>query len=46
MENSLWHKKPAKSWNNALPKGNGLLGGMVEGVAFRESNIYGMAFTS
>jgi len=33
METLLWYKEPAKSWSNALPIGNGSLGGMVEGGA-------------
>lgn len=40
MENLLWYKEPAKSWNNALPIGNGSLGGMVEGGAFCEGGTF------
>lgn len=29
--NILWYKQPAKEWNEALPIGNGRLGGMVFG---------------
>lgn len=31
MEMKLWYEKPAKEWNEALPVGNGRLGGMVFG---------------
>ena len=27
----LWYKSPAKDWNEALPVGNGRIGGMVYG---------------
>jgi alpha-L-fucosidase 2 len=30
-DNILWYKEPAKEWNEALPIGNGRLGGMVFG---------------
>ncbi len=29
--NLLWYRQPAKSWNEALPIGNGRLGGMIFG---------------
>jgi alpha-L-fucosidase 2 len=29
--NTLWYKNPAKDWNEALPVGNGRIGGMVFG---------------
>ena len=32
----LWYEKPAENWNQALPFGNGRLGGMVFGVVDRE----------
>ncbi|HZG85786.1 glycoside hydrolase family 95 protein [Paenibacillus sp.] len=32
----LWYKKPAAKWNEALPVGNGRLGGMVYGGAAKE----------
>ncbi len=32
----LWYKKPASSWNEALPIGNGRLGGMVYGKVENE----------
>ncbi len=32
----MWFKRPAKDWNEALPVGNGRLGGMVYGSAARE----------
>lgn len=25
---TLWYEQPAKNWNEALPVGNGVLGGM------------------
>jgi len=31
VENTLWYKKPAATWNEALPIGNGRLGAMVFG---------------
>ena len=30
-EFKLWYKNPAQEWNEALPVGNGRLGGMVFG---------------
>ena len=30
-ENRLWYKKPAATWTEALPLGNGRLGAMVFG---------------
>lgn len=36
QENRLWYKKPAASWNEALPIGNGRLGGMVYGKTDKE----------
>lgn len=32
----LWYKKPASNWNEALPFGNGRLGGMVFGSVAQE----------
>ncbi len=32
----LWYKKPASDWNEALPIGNGRLGGMIFGTVSRE----------
>ncbi|WP_208588669.1 glycoside hydrolase family 95 protein [Gracilibacillus suaedae] len=32
----LWYKEPAKNWNEALPIGNGRLGGMVFGQVTKE----------
>ncbi len=32
----LWYKEPAKDWNEALPIGNGRLGGMVFGQVTKE----------
>lgn len=40
MENKLWYKEPAKSWCDALPIGNGSLGGMVEGGAYCEGGTF------
>jgi alpha-L-fucosidase 2 len=34
--NRLWYKQPAKQWNEALPIGNGRLGGMVFGGVANE----------
>ncbi|MBM7572452.1 glycosyl hydrolase family 95 catalytic domain-containing protein [Aquibacillus albus] len=34
--NLLWYKQPAKDWNEALPLGNGRLGGMVYGLVNKE----------
>ena len=37
MKNTrLWYKSPASDWNEALPIGNGRLGGMVFGTVKRE----------
>src|SRR6186713_3057811 len=33
---TLWYKQPARSWNEALPIGNGRLGAMVFGHATEE----------
>lgn len=33
---SLWYKKPAANWNEALPIGNGRLGGMIYGRVTNE----------
>ena len=33
---TLWYKQPARSWNEALPLGNGRIGAMVFGGAARE----------
>ena len=44
-ETKLWYTQPAKSWEEALPIGNGRLGGMVFGgiakerIAFNEDTI-------
>ena len=35
-ENKLWYNQPAKNWNEALPIGNGRLGGMVFGRVSKE----------
>ncbi|HGL8786923.1 TPA: glycoside hydrolase N-terminal domain-containing protein, partial [Streptococcus suis] len=32
----LWYKKAASNWNEALPIGNGHLGGMIYGSAVKE----------
>ncbi|MCO5946429.1 glycosyl hydrolase family 95 catalytic domain-containing protein [Mucilaginibacter flavidus] len=43
----LWYNKPAKSWNEALPIGNGFIGAMVFGnvqnerIQLNESTIWG-----
>ena len=34
--NTLWYRQPAKSWNEALPIGNGKLGAMVFGRTANE----------
>jgi alpha-L-fucosidase 2 len=34
--NKLWYNRPAKSWNEALPLGNGRLGAMVYGNPTKE----------
>src|SRR5690554_7560974 len=36
LNDRLWYKRPAKDWNEALPIGNGRLGGMVFGSVIRE----------
>ena len=36
LNNRLWYKRPAQDWNEALPIGNGRLGGMVFGSVSRE----------
>ena len=36
--NMLWYREPARSWNEALPLGNGRLGAMVFG-GVREERI-------
>ncbi len=33
---TLWYRQPARNWNEALPVGNGRLGGMVYGGVNRE----------
>ena len=35
---TLWYNKPAEKWTDALPVGNGRLGGMVYG-GFRQEHI-------
>ncbi|HEY9195614.1 MAG TPA: glycoside hydrolase N-terminal domain-containing protein, partial [Mucilaginibacter sp.] len=43
----LWYDQPAKNWNEALPVGNGFIGGMIFGdvknerVQLNESTIWG-----
>lgn len=43
----LWYNEPAKNWNEALPLGNGFIGGMVFGniqnerIQLNESTIWG-----
>ncbi len=37
MTQKLWYKKPAKDWDEALPIGNGRLGGMVYGCVQNEN---------
>ncbi|MFD2701419.1 glycoside hydrolase N-terminal domain-containing protein [Paenibacillus shunpengii] len=45
-ETMLWYDKPAQNWNEALPIGNGRLGGMVFGfveeeqIQFNEDSIW------
>lgn len=34
--NKIWYKEPAKDWNEALPVGNGRLGGMIFGNPSQE----------
>lgn len=36
QESKLWYKRPAANWNEALPVGNGRLGGMVFGGVYNE----------
>ncbi len=36
MNETLWYEKPAENWNEALPIGNGYLGGMVFGKVGKE----------
>ncbi|SHG40896.1 glycoside hydrolase family 95 protein [Dysgonomonas macrotermitis] len=36
QETRLWYSAPAKEWTEALPVGNGRLGGMVYGTPLRE----------
>lgn len=36
LENKLWYKGPAKAWEEALPIGNGKLGGMIFGDPMQE----------
>lgn len=36
VNNRLWYKQPAMEWNEALPVGNGRLGGMVFGRVHKE----------
>lgn len=36
LETLLWYDKPAQDWNEALPIGNGRLGGMVFGTVEQE----------
>ena len=36
INSKLWYKEPAKDWNEALPIGNGALGGMIFGGINRE----------
>jgi alpha-L-fucosidase 2 len=35
-ETLIWYDKPASNWNEALPVGNGRLGGMVFGTVEQE----------
>jgi alpha-L-fucosidase 2 len=37
VENKLWYDKPAQTWEEALPLGNGRLGAMVYGGVERET---------
>ncbi len=37
MKQKLWYKKPANEWNEALPIGNGRLGGMIYGNVKKEN---------
>ncbi|HZG85864.1 MAG TPA: glycoside hydrolase family 95 protein [Paenibacillus sp.] len=36
MQYKLWYNKPAKSWDEALPIGNGRLGAMIFGKVYQE----------
>lgn len=36
-EDRLWYKNPASNWNEALPIGNGAIGGMVFGGVYNEN---------
>ena len=36
LKNTIWYKHPAKDWNEALPVGNGRLGGMIFGHVTKE----------
>ncbi|QGH32939.1 glycoside hydrolase family 95 protein [Gracilibacillus salitolerans] len=36
INKSIWYKQPAKEWNEALPVGNGRLGGMIFGGIHQE----------
>ncbi|WP_028611721.1 glycoside hydrolase family 95 protein [Paenibacillus harenae] len=36
LENRIWYKQPAEAWEEALPVGNGKLGGMVFGNPVKE----------
>ncbi|CAM3230352.1 glycoside hydrolase family 95 protein [Paenibacillus lupini] len=46
MGNRLWYDKPAKEWNEALPVGNGYIGGMIFGdplterIALNEDSVW------
>lgn len=48
--NKLWYKQPAKDWNEALPVGNGRLGGMVFGndgheiIQLNEESIWSLPY--
>ena len=50
--NELWYSRPADRWLEALPIGNGRLGGMVFGgvdqerIALSESTAWSGAFSS
>ena len=36
INTKLWYDKPARSWNEALPLGNGRIGAMVYGIPYEE----------
>lgn len=36
MDKMLWYREPARNWDEALPIGNGALGGMIFGQVFNE----------